>query len=48
MSVFFQLNGHDERYDEDAMFDFIVAIAAGEHEEIGRIAQQLSVWFPRH
>ena len=45
--LFFQLNGHDERYDEDAMFDFIVAIAAGEIEEIGRIAQQLSAWFPR-
>ncbi|MEY9954121.1 type II toxin-antitoxin system death-on-curing family toxin [Leifsonia sp. EB34] len=45
--LFFQLNGHEERYEEDAMFDFIVAIAAGELEDVGRIAHQLSLWFPR-
>lgn len=45
--LFFQLNGYEEHYDEDAMFDFILAIASGEVEEIGEIAQQLSVWFTR-
>jgi len=44
--LFFELNGHDERYDEDAMFDFILAVAAGEIEEIGEIARRLAGWFP--
>lgn len=43
--MFFTLNGYEERYDEDAMFDFIVAVAAGEPAEIGAIAKQLSGWF---
>jgi len=44
--LFFELNGHDERYDEDAMFDFILAVAAGEIEEIRDIARRLAGWFP--
>jgi death-on-curing protein len=43
--LFFELNGFEERYDEDAMFDFILAVAAGEIEDIGEIARQLAVWF---
>jgi death-on-curing protein len=45
--LFFQFNGYEEHYDEDAMFDFILAVAAGEIEDIGDIAQQLSIWFKR-
>jgi death-on-curing protein len=45
--LFFQLNGYDERYDEDAMFAFILAVAAGEIEEIADIARTLSGWFTR-
>lgn len=45
--LFFEFNGYEERYDEDAMFDFIVAIAAGEIEEIAEMARQLSLWFTR-
>lgn len=45
--LFFQLNGYEEHYDEDAMFEFIVALAAGEVEDIGEIAQQLTAWFTR-
>ncbi|SEI07785.1 MULTISPECIES: type II toxin-antitoxin system death-on-curing family toxin [unclassified Leifsonia] len=43
--LFFQLNGYEEHYDEDAMFTVVLAIAAGEIEEVGEIAQQLSAWF---
>jgi death-on-curing protein len=43
--LFFELNGYDERYDERAMFDFILAVAAGIVEDIGEIARQLAVWF---
>jgi death-on-curing protein len=46
--LFFQLNGYEQRYDEDAQFDLILAIAAGEIEEIGAIARRLAVWFTRH
>ncbi|MCI0158007.1 type II toxin-antitoxin system death-on-curing family toxin [Leifsonia shinshuensis] len=45
--LFFQLNGFEENYDEDAMFDTIVAIAAGELQEIGDIAERLALWFTR-
>jgi death-on-curing protein len=45
--LFFQFNGYEEHYDEDAMFDFILAVAAGEIEDIGDIAQQLSIWLKR-
>ena len=44
--LFFALNGHGERYEEDAMFDFILAVAAGEIEDIGEIARRLAGWFP--
>ena len=44
-ALFFRLNGYEEHYDEDAMFDTILAIAAGELQEVGDIAQRLSVWF---
>lgn len=43
--LFFELNGHDEHYDEDAMFDLIVAVAAGENKDLGEIARALSRWF---
>lgn|GEM_PF-3060155 len=43
--LFFQLNGCEQRYDEDAQFDLILAVAAGEIEEIGAIARRLAVWF---
>ncbi|MFF1574005.1 type II toxin-antitoxin system death-on-curing family toxin [Leifsonia sp. NPDC058292] len=46
-ALFFQLNGYEEHYDEDAMFDFIVAVAEGEIEDIGDIARQLSAWWSR-
>ncbi|WP_223692465.1 type II toxin-antitoxin system death-on-curing family toxin [Leifsonia poae] len=46
-ALFFELNGYEEHYDEDAMFDFILAVAAGEIEEIGEIARPLSGWFTR-
>jgi death on curing protein len=46
-ALFFQVNGYEERYDEDAMFDFILAVAAGELEDIGEIARRLAVWFTR-
>lgn len=46
-ALFFDLNGYEEHYDEDAMFDFILAVSAGEIEEIGQLARQLSVWFRR-
>jgi len=45
--LFFQLNGYDERYEEDAMFTFLLAVAAGEIEEIADIARTLSGWFTR-
>lgn len=45
--LFFQINGYEERYDEDAMFDVILSIAAGELEEVGDIAARLSSWFTR-
>ncbi len=45
--LFFQINGYEERYDEDAMFDFVLEVAEGGVEDIGLIAQQLSVWFTR-
>ncbi len=44
-ALFFQLNGYVERYDEQAMFDFILAVAEGEIEDIGDIAEELAVWF---
>lgn len=43
--LFFQLNGYEQQYDEDAQFDLILAVAAGEIEEIGAIARRLAVWF---
>ncbi|WP_313546223.1 hypothetical protein [Leifsonia aquatica] len=43
--LFFRLNGYEQRYDEDAQFDLILAVAAGEIEEIGAIARRLAVWF---
>jgi len=43
--LFFTINGYDEHYDEDAMFEFIQAVAAGEIEDIGEIARRLSSWF---
>ncbi|WP_285114540.1 type II toxin-antitoxin system death-on-curing family toxin [Leifsonia sp. fls2-241-R2A-40a] len=43
--LFFTINGYDERYDEDAMFDFVLAVAAGDIEDIGEIARRLSSWF---
>lgn len=43
--LFFQLNGYEEHYDEEGMYDVILAIAAGELEEIGKIARRLSAWF---
>lgn len=46
-ALFFDLNGYAELYDEDAMFDFILAVAEGQIEDIGLIAQQLAVWFVR-
>lgn len=45
--LFFQLNGYEEHYDENAMFDFVLTVAAGEIEEIGDIAQQLAIWFTK-
>lgn len=44
-ALFFRLNGYEERYDEDAMFAFILAVATGELVEIGDIAQRLATWF---
>jgi death-on-curing protein len=43
--LFFDLNGYEEHYDEQAMFDLIVAVAAGRLEEVGDIARELSRWF---
>jgi death-on-curing protein len=43
--LFFHLNGYEQQYDEDAQFDLILAVAAGEIEEIGAIARRLAVWF---
>ncbi|MGO4533843.1 type II toxin-antitoxin system death-on-curing family toxin [Leifsonia sp. 2MCAF36] len=43
--LFFTMNGFEEQYEEDAMFDFILAVAAGEIEDIGDIARALSAWF---
>ena len=45
--LFYRLNGYEEHYDEDAMFEFILDVAAGELEDIGEIARSLSVWFSR-
>lgn len=45
--LFFALNGYEEQYDEDAMFDLIVAVAAGEIEDLGEIAGALGRWFRR-
>lgn len=44
-ALFFAQNGYEERYDEDAMFEFILAVAEGRREDIGDIAQQLAAWF---
>ena len=44
-ALFFELNGYAERYDEQAMFDFILAVAEGEIEDIGDIAEELAIWF---
>lgn len=46
-ALFFELNGYTERYDEEAMFGFVLAVAAGELEDIGSIALRLSDWFTR-
>lgn len=43
--LFFELNGYEERYDEEAMFDVIVEVAAGRLEEVGDIARELAGWF---
>ena len=43
--LFFAINGFVEKYEEDAMFDFILAVAEGEIEDIGEIARRLSSWF---
>ena len=45
--LFFQLNGYEEHYDENGMFDFVLAVAAGEIAEIGDIAQRLADWFTK-
>ncbi|MGN7800675.1 type II toxin-antitoxin system death-on-curing family toxin [Leifsonia sp. 22587] len=44
-ALFFALNGHVERYDEDAMFDFLISVAAGDIEDVGDIAARLADWF---
>jgi death-on-curing protein len=44
-ALFFQLNDYEEHYDEDAMFDTILEVAAGDLQEVGAIAQRLSGWF---
>jgi death on curing protein len=44
-ALFFELNGYDETYDEDAMFDFLLAIAEGRLEDVGEIASKLAGWF---
>jgi death on curing protein len=44
-ALFFELNGYQEHYDEDAMFDFILAVAEGEIEDIADIAEELAQWF---
>ena len=44
-ALFFELNGYIERYDEQAMFDFILSVAEGEIEDIGDIAEELALWF---
>ena len=44
-ALFFELNGSIERYDEQAMFDFILSVAEGEIEDIGDIGEELALWF---
>jgi death-on-curing protein len=44
-ALFFDLNGYRERYDEDAMFDLILATATGKVEDVGEIATRLADWF---
>jgi death-on-curing protein len=43
--LFFELNGYAQRYDEDAAFDFILAVASGEIRDIPAMAQRLATWF---
>lgn len=46
-ALFFELNGYEEHYSEDAMFTFIASVAGGTIEDIGDIARQLATWFHR-
>ncbi|MFP3464813.1 type II toxin-antitoxin system death-on-curing family toxin [Leifsonia sp. SIMBA_070] len=46
-ALFFAMNGFEEKYDEDAMFDFVLAVAAGRIEDVKQIAERLAEWFAR-
>lgn len=42
--LFYVLNGHDLRADEDGAYDLVIAVAEARIEDVEEIAKQLSLW----
>jgi death-on-curing protein len=46
--VFLAKNGVELDPDDDAAYDFVIAVAAGRIDDVGEIAATLASWRPRH